>query len=646
MRKWLMLFAVLFAHPAFGACTLILSTTSGGNWSSTATWTGGVVPGDGNCVGINGPVVINQNIGTTAAGLGWIRVQHSGASLTVSGGPYTIYFGSTGTNNTGSGTSTNPGADATYFGFMVAQGTLNLTASAADPLTVTTASGTNQWYITQSGYDYAVTACSGTTCTGSATSHGGAITLEYDDLINLGTGSGAYGGVAIDWSYNTTPATSLTWEYCNMTSFNQAQFGLNSSHGTTITIEYNYFYGDLNGDTLLSLTSSSAATGWNISYNTEVGATVNGYFFDANNGQPTFTFVGNATESTSTVTRSLFNVYLTTGATGYVIEDNFCYAPANSSLPSNACINWYGQSTDTTSLIENNVTWGGWNGIQMHQGQATVSGNWMLGHSDAASSQGVFIVYGSGTSTLVTANHNVLLLDSDNDNIVEFPFSSTGTGPTGWSTYNYRNETIIGTGASAGISWGEGTNTTAGGIYNGYFRNAIITGGQNAYEDGNASTTWNTSYQYASATMNHILTYGQSSSPYIKFVTSGAYGCTTGNLYWSIGSLNCSGATHPSSTYGDLTVNPRFINSSAAPSNFAAWCGVTNISGLFTNLSYQSTLSGTYNPNCSIANMLQWLRWTDTPMNGLLKNAGYSGDCPDCDIGAVPVYPATAMVIE
>ena len=50
------------------------------------------------------------------------------------------------------------------------------------------------------------------------------------------------------------------------------------------------------------------------------------------------------------------------------------------------------------------------------------------------------------------------------------------------------------------------------------------------------------------------------------------------------------------------------------------------------------------------ASALAYVRTGFTPMNGQLKNAAKSSDCTTgnaltCDIGAVPVYPATAQVV-
>jgi len=53
----------------------------------------------------------------------------------------------------------------------------------------------------------------------------------------------------------------------------------------------------------------------------------------------------------------------------------------------------------------------------------------------------------------------------------------------------------------------------------------------------------------------------------------------------------------------------------------------------------------------TVTNALAYIRQGFTPMNGQLKHAGKPSDCTStyqyqtCDIGAVPVYPATAQAV-
>jgi hypothetical protein len=70
-----------------------ITTAQAGNWSDTATWTGGVVPGDGDTVTINHDVTIDDSAAATIViGTG------SGTALTIASGK-TLQYLSTATVN-------------------------------------------------------------------------------------------------------------------------------------------------------------------------------------------------------------------------------------------------------------------------------------------------------------------------------------------------------------------------------------------------------------------------------------------------------------------------------------------------------------------------------------------------------------------
>lgn len=642
MRKFLLaaILTLLCSFAARAQCTLINSTTTGGNWSATGTWTGGVVPGANNCVTVNGPVVINQNLGATGAGngMGWIRVQHAGASLVVGGVCLTqqcsVYFNSSGTNPLGSGTELNPGADATMYGFFLSLGTLNLTASATNPLTVTSSQVAFPIYLFQ--YSNGFTGCTTITanvCNGSEpTGLASTQILEYDNIGPLvGTASAGFYGIY------SAASGGLTLKFCQLTGMNQVYIG---TFGNLANISNNSFLNSTNANTIYFL--GAATTGTVVSNNTEQGATTTGAFMNVTNGTTGLTFTGNAELGSVTVARGLLLNGDATGSGAITFTGNFCYNPPSSGTLSSLanCIQSTAPYTDTTSIIENNVVSGGYQAVHVLGGSPTIANNWILQHSDSHASQGSIFVSGVSNQTnsnTVPVSGNITELDGVSGTTYSWLLYSSTTNLT-FNIYQVNQNTIAGFAGDTGLLLAEGVNsTTVGPIMSGYFTNNIKTNGAFGIVDGNENNTWNTaSYGFQSSAVHHNLTYNQTTSAYEQ---DGAA--------WSVGFDN--GTTHhPNALYHDLTVNPQFLNIAATPVNFDTFCdGVGTIADLINNLSYQSTFGGTYNPACSIANMLTWLQFQATPMNGLLKNAGACGTgFTACDIGAVPVYPATAMVVE
>jgi hypothetical protein len=590
-----------------------------------------VVPTNGNCVVIKHHVTIDQNIGTTSNGIGWIRIE-TGGNLDVDTNSHTIYFGSTGTNASGSGSQTNPGADATMFGFFVAAGTLNLTGgSAAAPVTITTGNNSSPFYI-QHEFN-AVVGCTTITanvCNGAAGHATATITLKYDTLTPVvGTAAAGFEGVHHELNNGSEV---LNIQNCKFVGLNQINIVSSDTH---VTISNNYFTGTTNASTITANTNSGA-TGWIVTNNTESGATTAGQFWGNISNAPGMTFTGNAELGTATITRALAQ-FPSQQFTGFTVNGNFCYNPANASLPTIRCIDFETALTDSTSTINNNVLVGSYNNLYITSGSPTVTGNFMLGHSDQVAGQGVIIDYGvasQASGNTVTLKNNIIGLDTATGTSQIGLLFTTNATLANSNVFLVNHNSFFQPSGSDSLWLAEGNNVVQGAIVNSYFRNNIVTGGAVGITDGNRNSTWTATGNFNSAAVHHNLTFNNTT----------AYQ-HTGTVY-STGFDNGS-TPHPNALYADLTVDPRYINSSATPATFAVWCkvgGTADVAALFVNLGAQS-FGGTYNANCSIANLLTYLQFSYTPMNGRLKNAGASADCPTaCDIGAVPVYPATAMV--
>src|SRR5262249_28852825 len=134
--------------------TLILSAQNGAA-GNPSTWVGGAVPLDGNCVIIRHHVTLNADWGSEGGtGLGWVRIENGGTLDADCAAPHAVYFGSTGTDPVGAGSSTNPGANASMFGFFVSYGTLNLSCAQPNNVSISSADENPPWYIHHQYGDY------------------------------------------------------------------------------------------------------------------------------------------------------------------------------------------------------------------------------------------------------------------------------------------------------------------------------------------------------------------------------------------------------------------------------------------------------------------------------------------------------------
>lgn len=116
--------------------------------------------------------------------------------------------------------------------------------------------------------------------------------------------------------------------------------------------------------------------------------------------------------------------------------------------------------------------------------------------------------------------------------------------------------------------------------------------------------------------------------------------------WWSSGSFGQNGkGLH------DINVNPQFRNTSGSVLTYGGWATVQVAARELVSINgIDYTGAATTATTKTAATILSYMQFQFTPMNGALKNAGApslctTGNALTCDVGAVPVYPATAQVI-
>jgi hypothetical protein len=123
----------------------ITSTTTGGNWSSTSTWVGGVVPGAGDNVTINGPVTVDVAAASTNITINPSQTLsvNGGNTLTMSGnlvnnGTFSVACcgGVTTVTMTGSGTSISGSGTSTFYNLVINPGTSNKISLTSSNITL------------------------------------------------------------------------------------------------------------------------------------------------------------------------------------------------------------------------------------------------------------------------------------------------------------------------------------------------------------------------------------------------------------------------------------------------------------------------------------------------------------------------------
>ena len=588
----------VFASRADAAA---ITSAKSGNWSDTSTWTGGVVPGDGDFVEIRHAVMINQNVGTLGGGgIKRITINAAAASLTVDNSvARTIIFASTGTDPVGTGTNLSPGTDATMFGFFCSKGSMNLTGTDANPVTITSADDSSPIYFHHDWGDL-------------GTYNGFSLTLSYCVIRHLGTNVAGFYGINYDFR-----GGSVSVSHCDISDFYYAFYSV--SGPMVFSFTNNTFSGARGKYTIYA--NAQIATNSVITDNTETSPTVSGILFYTNYRTASLNFQRNAVTGNTSYKRGLILVGSSGTATGgNVISGNLAknYYNASNTDFKNISINLY--TGDTTSVISNNVSEGGHQEISLaaltSSAAALVQYNYLAEYSDAANAQGIIMNY-DGTSLI---KNNILNLLTQNNNI-NFMAYRTSSGPI------LDNNTLIAAGsktANRGMLFGESGFPVSGAKV----RNNIISGSFNTGLTGENSLNTFTVDAMWSSGVHHNNVYGATNS-YSPLATSGTgFGDGT--------------REHPNAVYGDLSVDPQFVNSSVS---FTDWDlingGPGTYDNIFTQLGYRSGIAGTYNSAYSIESLRQYMFAGFAPKNTALKGAASDGG----DIGAVPVVDTTAPTV-
>jgi len=600
--------------------TLILSAQNGPA-GSPSTWAGGTVPSDGNCVVIRHHVTLNRNLGTEGGtGMGWIRIENGGTLDSDCASPHAIHFGSTGTDPVGSGSSANPGANASMFGMFVSYGTVNLSCSAPNNVTVTSANEESPWYIHHVYGDYVgCTAISNNVCSGSAAGHGAVLNLQNAVLSHLGSTALYFSGIDWDMTAGLNPTNTLNISSNHITDlFEIVADGSNLQSGNFL-VARNWFdapWPDPSEGIVYFF--GGVPNNWQIIDNTITGAQTVSFLVAAPSGSSHLQVLRNAILGSPTIP---FGIAAINAGTANSIQTNLCVNPEPPAPATIPCIYIAGSSGDTSTMVSFNIIQGGHSGISQIGEQPTFSPtfsfNWISQWNEDFGAQGAIIT----RSGVVNEMYNVLLTENTGEPyymIGDLAYSDT-SGACGAVVHQDHN-TIYGISNPDGYSninfgWGDNSTNPHTCVVNSYARSNISYGGNIGYYNNNGDDTWNLSQgiAYGGAAVHHNLDYGATTMPYWNIQTSPGF--------------DNGVVPHPSyRQYRDLSVDPRFLNPNRRPNQWDSVCGGpgTNDS-LFQNLARRSGFGGIFNSCYSIPALWSWIRLGFAPLNMQLIGAGHDG---------------------
>ena len=600
--------------------TLILSAQDGDS-DNPSTWVGGNVPGDGDCVVVRHHVTLNADLGTSGgAGMGWVRIENGGVLDSDCATAHAIYFGSTGVDPLGSGTWQNPGADASMFGFFVSFGTLDLSCRQPNNVSINSADQSHPWYIHHVGGDYiGCTTISNELCNGSAADNGAVLNLANAVATHLGTGGSLFNGIDWDMTLGQSPANSLTISNNYISDLYEIVSNGSTLQSGNWRITSNWFDAPRPdpGDALIYLVGGP--NDWAINDNTVTNPQTVSFMVSAPDGAVRLQVLRNAILGSSTTP---FALALITYGSANTIEFNLCVNPEPPAQVPNPWVFIAGAGSDNTTTVSFNVFQGGHAGIS--QGgisgssfSPTFSFNWISQWKEDAGAQGAIVT----RSGIVTETYNVLVMENSDG-------MNNGIGDLGYSdasgncnaTVRQDHNTIYGipdpTGnASLNFIWGDGTTSPHTCIVNGYARSNISYGANFGYYNNNSYNTWNLSQgiEYGGAAVHHNLDYSNTNGGYWNIQTTPGF---------DNGSIR-----HPNyQQYGDLSVDPQFLNPHRRPAGWDALCqGPGTNESLFANLARRSGFGGSLNGCYSIPALWRWIRLGWAPLNTSLIGAGHDG---------------------
>jgi len=281
-----------------------------------------------------------------------------------------------------------------------------------------------------------------------------------------------------------------------------------------------------------------------------------------------------------------------------------------------------GANTDNSSTVSFNVLQGGHSGIS----QGGISGtnfspsfsfNWISQWKEDFAAQGSIIT----RSGITTETYNVLVMENSDGvyyGVGDLAYSDTSGSCN--ATVRQDHNTSYGISdpngnTSINLMWGDGSTSPHTCVVNTYVRSNITYGANYGFYNNNSDNTWDLSQgvEYGGAAVHHNLTFGNASGAYWNIQTSPGF--DNGSVH------------HPNyQQYGDLTVDPHFLNPNRRPAGWDAQCGGpgTNAS-LFSNLARRSGFGGILNSCYSIPALWRWVRLGWAPLNTQLIGAGHDG---------------------
>lgn len=610
-RNFLVSIAILTCFSATLFSQTLIYSVQNGRWSDPNTWWGNQVP-NCNFVVVKHSVVLDQNVGTTCGGTGWIRVENTGTLTVDSSQPRTISFGSTGTDPIGSGSASNPGADASMFGLIVS-GSLDIEGTPTNWVTLTSDNDSSPIYIHHQANDYVgCTTLTNDVCNGHAAVNGASLKMRYVNAKHFGTGVQYYDGLVWDMRSGTTPSNSLDIQFSQFTDLNQIVHYDSVMSNGVYNFSQNTVVAPRQVSTIL-IVSGENPNNWVINDNTETGGIVEGEFVRFLGVPQNLSFSRNAVLGTSNVQRGVLEIDGTFGGGSNTISNNLCYNAEPGYSTAQPCLFFSGAGGDT-SKITGNVLYGSWQPLAILGGSPIVTNNWFDQFKEAASGQGDLIAYGLAVNPYVA--YNIHLLENDDGNVLSLLI---GDSPNNRFAARVEHNTYVGMGMSVALQIGEGREAYLA-TYNSYARDNLVVGGTYGIVDGNPNNTWSSADSYNGGGVHHNDVFNVT-NPYYR-ANGGSRGFDDG-LH-----------PHPDTRYGDITANPVFLDGTRRPAGFDKTLGGPGtIDHFFAQIALRNGFGGTYDSRYNVQAMLTWLRTGFVPRNLFLKGHAHDGS----DIGAMPV---------